>query len=180
MDIISNLLELDMVGFFMGLFIIISACVSILTIVSKFLNYIGKPMKWMKDRNKDHDLLVTTATALSTLQSQHNHDKQLLEDKLDESTAQSIKHDKEIKEDLEKLTKMFIDKEIDDQRWEILDFASALSSGRRYSKEQFAHVFTIFEKYEKILETHGLNNGQVTASMEVINAVYKEMLLKGF
>jgi len=75
---------------------------------------------------------------------------------------------------------MFIDKEIDDQRWEILDFASAISAGRRYSKEQFDHVLSIYEKYERILELHNLSNGQVTTSMEVINEVYKEKLKNGF
>ena len=72
------------------------------------------------------------------------------------------------------------DKEIDDMRWEILNFSSALTSGRQYNKESFDHVIQIHEKYEKILEENGLENGQVTASMEVIIEVYKEKLKTGF
>ena len=120
-------------------------------------------------RDRDHALLLTTASALSELQK-----------KQEEDVRQSIRHDKEIKADLENLLQMFLDKEIDDWRWEILDFASALSSGRQYSKEQFTHVFAIFEKYEQVLETNNLTNGQTAMSMEVINEIYKERLKNGF
>ena len=41
-------------------------------------------------------------------------------------------------------------------------------------------MITIDKKYQKILEDNGLENGQVTASMEVIMDVYKEKLRTGF
>ena len=85
-----------------------------------------------------------------------------------------------IRKDIDNLTKMFIEKQIDDMRFEILDFASAISLGRNYSKEQFDHIIKIHNKYEKILEENKLENGQVTASMEVIMDVYKEKLKNGF
>ena len=75
---------------------------------------------------------------------------------------------------------MFVDKQIDDIRYEILDFASSLSAGRQYSKEQFDHIISIDEKYKKILKENDLENGQVTASMEVITGIYKEKLRTGF
>lgn len=152
-----------------GILVIIVALISIVTILKRFANIAKAPFQWIVSRKKDHELLITTAKNLSRLQEKQAND-----------TESSIQHDKAIKKDLERLTQMFIDKEIDDQRWEILDFASALSSGRRYSKEQFDHVFAIYTKYEKILESNNLNNGQVTASMEVINDLYKEKLINGF
>lgn len=169
MDSIKQLLEIDIIQWIYTMFIILSAIIAMITLVSKFCSYINKPLKWFRGKNEDHELLITTANGLNALREKHEED-----------VFQSIKHDKEIKKDLEKLTKMFIDKEIDDQRWEILDFASAISAGRQYSQEQFAHVLSIYEKYEKILEEHNLSNGQVTASMDVINEVYKEKLKKGF
>ena len=75
---------------------------------------------------------------------------------------------------------MFIEKQIDDIRYEILDFSSALSSGRQYNKEQFDHIIKIHEKYEKILKENGLENGQVTVSMQVIMEIYKDKLRTGF
>ena len=75
---------------------------------------------------------------------------------------------------------MFLEKQIDDMRYEILNFASALTSGRDYNKEQFDHVLQIHEKYEQILKDNDMSNGQVLMSMEVINEIYKEKLKKGF
>ena len=81
---------------------------------------------------------------------------------------------------LNKLTTMFIDKEISDYRWEIINFATAISEKKPCSKEAFRHCFATYEKYEKILEKNGLENGEVTASMEIITETYKKKLLEGF
>lgn len=169
MDAIQNLFNQDITALILSVFIIMSGIIAIFNIICKFSEIIGKPVRWVQRKNQDHDLLLATSQKLNALQDKHEAD-----------VMQSISHDKAIKEDLEILKKMFIDKEIDDQRWEILDFASAISAGRRYSKEQFDHVLSIYEKYEKILAAHNLTNGKVTTSMEVINDVYKEKLKNGF
>ena len=130
---------------------------------------IGKPVKWVKKRNNDHELLVKTSEGLNELRQ-----------KQEEDTKQSIRHDKMIKEDLEKLTLIIQDKNINDWRYEILDMASAISSGRKYSKEQYDHVIDIHGRYEDLLESLGRTNGQVDVSMEVIMESYKEKLKNGF
>lgn len=86
----------------------------------------------------------------------------------------------EINNALNKLTSMFIDKEISDYRWEIINFATAISEKKPCNKEAFRHCFATYEKYEKILEENGLENGEVTASMEIITETYKKKLLEGF
>ncbi len=86
---------------------------------------------------------------------------------------------KELKANLQKLTDMFIEKEIDDMRWEILSFSSALSDGRNFGKEHFEHIISLHTKYETILEENHMENGLVTASMEVIEEIYKEKLRNG-
>ena len=106
------------------------------------------------------------------------------EKRLNDRITESNKHRDEvinnINDSLDKLTTMFLNKEIDDMRWEILNFCSALTSGRQYNKESFDHVIQIHEKYEKILEENNMENGRVTASMEVIMDVYKDKLKHGF
>ena len=104
---------------------IITIFVSTATLIGKASEIIGKPVKWVKKRNNDHELLVKTSEGLNELKQ-----------KQEEDTKQSIRHDKMIKEDLEKLTLIIQDKNINDWRYEILDMASAISSGRKYSKEQ--------------------------------------------
>ena len=72
------------------------------------------------------------------------------------------------------------DKNINDWRYEILDMASAISSGRKYSKEQYEHVIDIYGRYEDLLKSLGRTNGQVDVSMEVIMESYKDKLKNGF
>ena len=86
---------------------------------------------------------------------------------------------KELKECIENLTKMYVDKEIDDIRWEILEFSSAVTCGRKYNRETFEHIFRMYEKYEMILQENHLENGLVTESMEVIKEVYHKQLKDG-
>lgn len=81
---------------------------------------------------------------------------------------------------IESISDRLIEKEINDWRYEILDMASAISTGRAYSKEQYDHVIAIHACYEELLEELGRTNGQVDASMEVILETYKEKLKNGF
>lgn len=103
-----------------------------------------------------------------------------LNDRITESNNYRDKIIDSISDSLNKLTTMFVDKEVDDMRWEILNFCSALTSGRNYNKESFDHVIQIHEKYEKVLEENDMENGRVTASMEVIMDFYKDKLKNGF
>lgn len=169
MDGIKELMEVNFSQFIIWGFVILIAVLAGLDIIGRVSEYINKPVKWVRNRKVDHDLLIATSQALNELKEKQEKD-----------IEQSIKNDEIIRNDLSVLKKMFIDKQIDDMRFEILDFASAISLGRNYSKEQFDHVIVIDKKYQRILEENGLENGQVTASMEVIMDVYKEKLRTGF
>lgn len=80
---------------------------------------------------------------------------------------------------LSKLTQMFVDKQINDYRWEIINFASSIADKKPVNKDGFKHCFATYEKYEKILEENNLENGEVEISMEIINEAYKERMLEG-
>ena len=77
-------------------------------------------------------------------------------------------------------TEMFVDKEIDDYRWEIINFATTVSEGRPCNRDSFKHCLRTYEKYEALLEKYGLENGEVEISMQVVNEAYKKKLLEGF
>lgn len=151
MDIFTNLSHIDFSLFLLSAFIIISSIIFACEIIEKFSKLIGRPVKWVQNNEKDHYLLTENTRELN-----------------------------ELKEDVKKLTDMFIDKQIDDMRYEILHFASALSGGGEFSKEPFDHILKTYQKYEKILEENHMSNGQVQMSMEVINDIYKEKLKNGF
>lgn len=151
MDIFNNLSHIDFSLFLLSAFIIISSIIFACEIIEKFSKLIGRPVKWVQNNEKDHLLLTENTRELN-----------------------------ELKRDVKKLTDMFIDKQIDDMRYEILHFASALSGGGEFSKEPFDHILKTYQKYEKILEENKMTNGQVQMSMEVINDIYKEKLKNGF
>ena len=81
---------------------------------------------------------------------------------------------------INELTNMFVDKEINDYRWEIINFATNVSEGKPCNKDSFKHCLRTYEKYEALLEKYGLENGEVEISMQVVNEAYKKKLLEGF
>lgn len=108
-------------------------------------------------------------------QSQHEYHNQsiTIRDKLEDNQ-------KVLQDGINELKTLLIDKEIDDMRWEMLDFANAVMNKRRYNKEQYDHVIDTYAKYEKILEENGMENGRVTSSMEFVNDKYKKLMSVGF
>ena len=65
-------------------------------------------------------------------------------------------------------------------RFELLDFANAVMNKRRYNKEQYDHVLEIYDRYEKVLEKNGMENGRVTSSMEFVIEQYKKLMSVNF
>lgn len=158
MDEITNITQFNFMAIVLGCFAILFAVKEIIEIVSYF--------------KKKLRIKFGTET-----------DKESIEDRL----AILEKHDKtqydlitKISSNVEDIKARLLNKEIGDIRYEILDFASALSNGREYTKEQFDHVLAIYQSYEKLLIENNMENGQVTLSMEIIDEVYKENLKNGF
>ena len=165
---LTSLFKLDFPTVILGVFIILSACIAVYEIIGKFSKIIGKPVKWVRDKEKDHELLIQTSKELKDLEEHHKKD-----------VSESIKHDEKIEKNLEVLTSMVLDKAIDDYRYEILDFCSALSNGRKYNRESFNHIFSVYEKYEKILKENKMENGLVEESIKFIREKYSEKLKNG-
>ena len=77
------------------------------------------------------------------------------------------------------LTKMFIDSQISDMRYKIINFAASVSSGQTYNLEAYSHILSIYEDYEKMLKENNMTNGLVDESVEFIKDSYKEYLKHG-
>lgn len=93
MEIVEKFLKIDFSEFFIVCFVIMSGVISMHTIIGKFSEIIGKPVKWVRQKKEDHELLITTAQSLNALQQKQTED-----------VEQSIRHDKLIKDDLSKLS----------------------------------------------------------------------------
>ena len=168
----ESITELFNINFSYVLISVIAILIGIKSITSLFewvVEKLGLETKWMRKRREEHDLLIQTSQNLIALQEQHKKD-----------VERSDRRDEEISIDIKNLTQMFVNKEIDDMRWEINTFATNVSEGKPCNKESFKHCFHVYEKYEKLLEEHGLENGEVEISMEIINDTYKQKLKEGF
>lgn len=58
MEAIRELLKLDFTAFILTIFVIMSGLIAMYTIVSKFCDIIGKPIKWFKNNNNDHEAII--------------------------------------------------------------------------------------------------------------------------
>lgn len=169
MNELIELTKIDFTYVFIAVFIILIGIKVIVSVFEWGVDKLGLETKWMRKRREEHDLLIQTSQGLASLQEHHKKD-----------VARSDQRDEEIAADIKKLTQMFVDKEIDDMRWEINNFATYVSEGKPCNKDSFQHCIHIYEKYEKILEENGLENGEVEISMEIINDAYKQKLKEGF
>ena len=170
MNEITELAKIDFAYVFIAVLLIL---VSIKFAVSLFewaVNILGLETKWMRQKREEHDLLMQTSQGLIELQAHHKKD-----------IERSDRRDEEISNDIKKLTQMFVDKEINDYRWEIINLADKISSDKTsVSKECLRHAISTYEKYEKINVENGLVNGEVEISIEIIKEAYQQKLKNEF
>lgn len=166
---ITELTKIDFGYVFIAVILILVCVKFAVSLFEWIVNKLGLETKWMRQKREEHELLIQTSQNLTALQEKHKED-----------VERSDRRDEEISSDIKKLTQMFVDKEIDDMRWEINNFATKVSEGSPCNKDSFKHCIHVYEKYEKILEENGLENGEVEISMELINDAYKEKLKEGF
>lgn len=169
MDEIIALTQINFSSIFISVFVILIGMKAIISIFEWIINKLGLETKWMRKKREDHELLIRTVQNLDALQECHLKDMK-----------ESDKHDEEMRSDIKKLTAMFIDKEINDMRWEINNFATKVLEGKPCNKDTYKHCIHTYEKYEKLLEENGLENGEVEISMQIINEAYKQKLKEGF
>lgn len=144
---------------------ILYAAKEAISLCDYFFQRLGIETKWSLQNKNDRELVKQNVKRIEALEEMHKAD-------MEESRSQ----DKEIMSELKKLTQMTLDDKIERIRWEILDFSSALSNGRKYGKEQFDHIIEQYDIYEKVLEENDLENGKVDVSMEFIKEIYSDML----
>ena len=168
MEPIAELTTIDYSSLFIASFSVLIGIKAIVSLFEWIFDKLGLETKWMRKKREERELLIQTSQGLNRLQEKHEED-----------IERSDRRDEKISNDIEKLTQMFIDKEIDDMRWEINNFAIRVSEGKPCNKDSFQHCIHIYEKYEKILEENSLENGEVEISMELINEAYKQKLKNG-
>lgn len=169
MDTIIALTKIDFPSVFVSVFLILTGIKAMVSIFEWVTTKLGFETKWIKKRHEEQEQIFINTKMIRELSEKQQKD-----------TMESIQQDRIINDKLKQLTDMFIDKEIDDMRWEINNFATKVSEGKPCNKDSYKHCIQIYEKYEKLLKENGLENGEVEISMEIIHDSYKQKLKEGF
>ena len=166
---VQAITQIDYKYVFLSVIAILIGLKVIISLGEWFCVKFGLETKWIRRKREERELLKKTAESLAELQTRHDNDKK-----------ECLKHDDEIRADLKNLTALFIDKEINDYRWEIINFSTKVAERKPCNKDSYKHCLRTYEKYERLLEQEGLENGEVEISMDIIRESYAEKLKNGF
>lgn len=161
MDTIKNLLDVDFVSFLIVCFIIMSGVISVATIIGKFSEIIGKPVKWVRKYSKDRELLIKTSEGLHQMQDSMKETQiaiqQYSENRVHDR-EQSFEIQKELTENITKLTESNAvrDKQIENILWS--------------QKESLAD--RINQKYKHYLSINGIPEDEVDEFVS-LHSAYK-------
>ena len=179
MDVVNIFNKINEIGWgvvIIAAILLLSLTISAKELVKKALSTLGLRTNASIEKEQLMNRLDDMQSEIDIFKSNRIHDRE----QSFEIQKQLTESQKEIKDSLNGLMKMFVKKEIDDMRWDILEFGSGVMANRPYSKEQYDHVFEVYEDYEKILKENGMENGRVDMSMNFIRKKYTENLEKGF
>lgn len=135
---------------------------------------------YMEESRKDRKALHDEMSKFTSNRVSDRQQSLQIQKELKESIQGLISGQNDRDRKIEALTSLFVDKEIEDLRWTILDFTASLSDGKKYNRESFDHIMRMYHKYEKILEENNMENGLVEESVKFIQEVYHEKLKTGF
>lgn len=157
MDAINQLFEIDYLAVFIAICTILFGIKAISSLFEWFVNKLGLETKRMRKRREEHDLLITTANGLNSLAEKH-----------DEDVAQSIRHDRLIKEDLSGFIKEIKDS-IEITQNEIKQFTENRVHDR-------AQSFEIQKQLTDAINTLAESGNERTKQMDTLIAATKESL----
>ena len=141
-----------------------------------FFSTFGIETKWSRREKQEMQDIEYLKSEMNEYKENRVHDrKQSIE--IQKQLTDNLQ---DLKDSLLELKQLFIRKEIEDMRWELLDFANAVINGRKYNKEQYDHVLETYTDYERILAENNMENGRVDISMAFVKKRYAELMENGF
>lgn len=157
MEAIENLAQINYLIVILGVFAILFGAKEIIEVFSYFKKKLRIKTGIEEDKN-------TIEGRIKTLEKHDNWQYQEIQ---------------KISKGIDDIKVNLVQKEISDIRWELLDFCSALTSGREYNREAFEHIFRTYEDYEKILADNHMSNGYIVESMKAVREIYHNKLVSG-
>ena len=104
MDEYTQIMNLDYGQIFLGIIAILIFLVSFVTLIEKVSVIIGKPFKWIKKNNDDHQLLMDAISTMKSMQETHASDKKEVNDKNDKLEKVLSNFMTEVRNDIKQFT----------------------------------------------------------------------------
>jgi len=105
MNALTDLLEMDIAAWIVGAFLIMAGINKGIEILGNFSKSIGKPFKWVKKRDADHDELEKAKGRIADLETKHTDDTKALHREIKDSI-----------DDLKKQMKEYSDNRVSDRK----------------------------------------------------------------
>ena len=83
MDELTQVMTMDFGQLFLNVLTIIAAILFVVTLIEKFFALIGRPLKWIKKNDTDHQILMDAISTMKSMQETHAADKKEVNDKND-------------------------------------------------------------------------------------------------
>lgn len=138
----------------------------------KFRKYFARKKQERETLALMPDMMNDVKTLLSDVNEHYNADNIAKRDawmcKVNESMSE-----------FEKIKDIVLDIQIDNKRNAIIGFANrAIDINVPISEEEYERIFALHDEYDKIISEHGLTNGQVDVSYDLIKKSYEERAKK--
>ena len=154
--------------------------------VEEFCKTFGFETPWMKASREKREYMEKVNEQISLLmqreesmETKHSTDVGQLEEVVGGVKESITEVQKQIIALSNKIEQMELNKQIKELRWDIINFASDLPRREVIPLEQYNIIFNDIKEYERIIEEHGLTNGQVDSSVHVIKKRYEHDLEAG-
>lgn len=145
----------------------------------KIRKYLARKKEDRETLNKMPETLGNVQKLLDDVNKHYSTDNIIMRDKWINKVNQKLdNNDKLISEIMDKLDRnndVTISLLVDSKRNAIIDFASRVSNDSfSVTREQFSRVFRLYEEYEKLIEQHGLTNGEIDIAFRIITNSYEK------
>lgn len=176
--------------------VVIIACFVVMQVIGEFLEFKGKVVpEFLKvrkffyrrkaEKTEGRMMLKRVEKQLDEVNSHYSADNiarrdswmQWVNDRTkiyDDSIIAINKSLSEVTQALKDNTLLTEEMFVQNSRDRIIDFATKVTDESvMVSREEFNRIFKVYDKYEKYIEEHGLTNGEVDVSIQIIRESYE-------
>ena len=181
-----NMLSIDYVSLLLALGTVVVGFVAIKEAVEKFCKTFGIHLAYLDEKAEMRRCQVEVKASLKELKERQDLFEKQHEENIavrDKFNQEIIDRVQELKDDIiemdRRIEKREAEKRFKKLRYDILNFANAISNMNTISNEMIQQIFDECSEYENLSGEYGFKNDRVNVSISVIKDKYEELLREG-